>query len=249
MLMSQLWHPRGMALEDRQPHFPFGEAPEPMPDEEAVRNPILLALPLAAAIGMFGISFGVLAASEPAFGGLAAIVMSATTFAGSAQFAALSVLSAGGNVAAAIVAAVLLNLRYLPIGVSVAPSMRSGLFGRFLASQLVVDESWAVAARRGGRFDIRTLIVAGAVMWLAWVGGTAIGVLGGSAIGDPNALGLDGGLAALFLALVWPQLQERRSQLVALLGLAIALGLVPFTPAGLPIIAAATAALIGLRRR
>jgi 4-azaleucine resistance transporter AzlC len=238
-----------MVTEDRQPHFPFGEAPESRPEDEPVRNPIILALPLAAAIGMFGISFGVLAASDPAFGGLAAMVMSATTFAGSAQFAALSVLSAGGNAVAAIVAAVLLNLRYLPIGVSVAPSMRAGVLGRFLASQLVVDESWAVAARRGGRFDVRTLIVVGAVMWLAWVGGTAIGVVGGSAIGDPNALGLDGGLAALFLALVWPQLRERRSQVVALLGAAIALGLVPLTPAGLPIIAAATAALVGLWRR
>ena len=238
-----------MATEDRQPHFPFGGAPEPWPEDEPARNPVLLALPLAAAIGMFGISFGVLAASEPGFGGLAAIVMSATTFAGSAQFAVLSVLSAGGNAVAAIVAAVLLNLRYLPIGVSVAPSMSSGVLRRFIASQLVVDESWAVAARRGGRFDIRTLIVAGAVMWVAWVGGTAIGVLGGSAIGDPNALGLDGGLAALFLALVWPQLRERRSQLAALLGATIALALVPFTPAGLPIIAAATATLIGVWRR
>jgi 4-azaleucine resistance transporter AzlC len=238
-----------MALDDRQPHFPFGEAPEPLPDEAPVRNPVLLALPLAAAIGMFGVSFGVLAASDPGFGGLAAIVMSATTFAGSAQFAVLSVLSAGGNAVAAILAAVLLNLRYLPIGVSVAPSMRSGLFRRFLASQLVVDESWAVAARRGGRFDIRTLIIAGAVMWVAWVGGTAIGVLGGSAVGDPNALGLDGGLAALFLALVWPQLRDRWSQLAALLGATIALGLVPFTAAGMPIIAAAAAALVGLWRR
>ena len=123
MLSHEMWHPPTMATEDRQPHFPFGEAPEPRPEDEPVRNPVLLALPLAAAIGMFGISFGVLAASEPAFGGLAAIVMSATTFAGSAQFAVLSVLSAGGNAVAAIVAAVLLNLRYLPIGVSVAPSM------------------------------------------------------------------------------------------------------------------------------
>jgi 4-azaleucine resistance transporter AzlC len=237
-----------MGLEDRQPHSPFGKPPVPMPDEPS-RSPILLALPLAAVICMFGVSFGVLAASDPAFGGLAAIVMSATTFAGSAQFAALSVLAAGGQSVAAIVAAVLLNLRYLPIGVSVAPSMRAGGLRRFLVSQLVVDESWAVAARRGGRFDIRTLIIAGAVMWLAWVGGTAIGVVGGSAIGDPNALGLDGGLAALFLALVWPQLRDRRSRLVAFLGAAIALGLVPFTPPGLPIIAAATAGLIGLWRR
>ncbi len=238
-----------MGVDDRQPHFPFGEAPPPGEPDVPVRNPIMLALPLAAAIGLFGISFGVLAASDSAFGGLAALVMSATTFAGSAQFAVLSVLSAGGNTIAAIVAAVLLNLRYLPIGVSVAPSLRGGVLGRFLASQLVVDESWALSARRGGRFDIRVLVVAGAVMWVAWVGGTAIGVLGGSAIGDPNVLGLDGGLAALFLALVWPQLRDRRSQLVALLGAAIALGLVPFTPAGLPIIAAAAAALIGLRRR
>jgi predicted branched-subunit amino acid permease len=96
---------------------------------------------------------------------------------------------------------------------------------------------------------MRTLIIAGAVMWCAWVGGTAIGVLGGSAIGDPNVLGLDGGLAALFLALVWPQLRDRRSRLAAFLGAAIALGLLPFTLPGLPIIAAATAALIGLWRR
>src|SRR5688500_16808826 len=169
--------------DDRQPHLPFGTAPPPgEADEEPSRAPVLLALPLAVAVGLFGISFGVLAASEPDVGGLAAIVMSATTFAGSAQFAALSVLAAGGQSVAAIVAAVLLNLRYLPIGVSVAPSMRTGLLRRFVVSQLVVDESWAVAARRGGRFDMRTLIIAGAVMWCAWVGGTAIGVLGGSAI-------------------------------------------------------------------
>ncbi len=238
-----------MGPDDRQPHFPFGEAPEPMPDDAPVRNPILLALPLAAAIGLFGVSFGVLAASDAGFGGLAAIVMSATTFAGSAQFAVLSVLSAGGNAVAAVLAAVLLNLRYLPIGVSVAPSMRGGPLRRFVVSQLVVDESWALAARRGGRFDIRTLVVAGAVMWMAWVGGTALGVLGGSAIGDPNALGLDGGLAALFLTLLWPQLHDRTSRLAATLGVLIALGLVPLTPPGLPIIAAAAAALIGLWRR
>jgi 4-azaleucine resistance transporter AzlC len=236
--------------DDRQPHFSFGEAPAPPEaDAEPTRSPVLLALPLAAAVGMFGVSFGVLAASEPAFGGVAAIVMSATTFAGSAQFAALSVISAGGQTIAAITAGILLNLRYLPIGVSVAPSMPGGILGRFLASQLLVDESWAVAARPGGRFDVRTLIIAGALIWAAWVGGTAIGVVGGSAIGDPAALGIDGALAALFLALVWPQLHNPTARIAALLGAGIAFGLVPLTPPGLPIIAAAAAALIGLVRR
>ena len=96
---------------------------------------------------------------------------------------------------------------------------------------------------------MRVLIGAGAVMWLAWVGGTAIGVIGGPAIGDPAALGIDGALAALFLALVWPQLRNGTARLAALLGAAIAIGLVPLAPAGLPIIAAAGAALIGLVRK
>lgn len=233
--------------DDRQPHLPFGAPREPA--EGQTRNPIALALPLAVAVGLFGVSFGVLAASAPEMGGAAAIVMSVMTFAGSAQFAALSVLSAGGQTIAAIVAAVLLNLRYLPIGVSVAPSMSGGVLRRFLTAQLMVDESWAVAARPGGRFDIRTLTIAGALIWLAWVVGTAVGVIGGAAIGDPSVLGIDAALAALFLALLWPQLRTATARLVALLGVVIALGLVPLTPPGLPIIAAASAALIGLVRR
>ena len=50
-------------------------------------------------------------------GSLAPIVMSATTFGGSAQYAAISVLDSGGGAAAAIAAAVLLNARYAPISI------------------------------------------------------------------------------------------------------------------------------------
>jgi predicted branched-subunit amino acid permease len=76
--------------------------------------------PLAVAVVGFGISFGVLARAV-GFGWLAPIVMSTTTFAGSAQFASVSVLGDGGTVAAAVAAALLLNARYAPIGISVAP--------------------------------------------------------------------------------------------------------------------------------
>ena len=50
--------------------------------------------PLAVASVFDGLTFGVLATSA-GFGALPALVMSATTFAGSAQFAAASVLGAG----------------------------------------------------------------------------------------------------------------------------------------------------------
>jgi 4-azaleucine resistance transporter AzlC len=182
-------------------------------------------------------------------GALPAIVMSVTTFAGSAQFAAAAVIGAGGGPAAAIAAALLLNARYLPIGVSVARFLPGGPLRRFVAAQLIVDESWAIAAEGGGRFDGHRLIGAGVIIWSAWVLGTIVGVIGGEALGDPAALGLDAAFPALFLALLAPQLRDRRAVVAALLGAAIALVLVPLTPAGVPIIAAAAAALIGLLRR
>jgi 4-azaleucine resistance transporter AzlC len=214
-----------------------------------LRRGAVTAVPLAIAVGLFGVSFGVLSVSTGGMGALPAIVMSASTFAGSAQFAAASVVSGGGGSVAAIAAALLLNARYLPIGVSVAPFLVGGPLRRFLQAQLVVDESWAIAARGGGRFDPHRLVGAGVVLWLAWVGGTIVGVLGGEALGDPAALGLDAAFPALFLALLVPQIDGRRALLAAVLGAAIALALVPFTPAGVPIIAAASASLVGLVRR
>lgn len=212
------------------------------------RRGATLAIPLAVAVGLFGVSFGVLSQSPRGMGALAAVAMSATTFAGSAQFAAASILEAGGGVIAAIVAAVLLNLRYLPIGVSVAPAIRGGLLRRLLAAQLAVDESWAISANGDGTYSVGRLAGAGIVLWLAWVGGTIIGVIGGEGLGDPSVLGLDAAFPALFLALLWPQLRSRRASLAALLGAGIALALVPFAPPGVPIIAAAAAALLGWRR-
>ena len=99
--------------------------------------------PVALAVGAFGFTFGVLA-RDAGLGPAAAVVFSATTFAGSAQFAAASVLSAGGTLAAAIVAAILLNARYIPIGLSVAPALTGQVWKRGLRAQLVVDESWAI---------------------------------------------------------------------------------------------------------
>ena len=222
---------------------------QPPPIRFELRSGAVTAVPLAIAVGLFGVSFGVLSASTGGMGALPAIVMSATTFAGSAQFAAASIISGGGQPLAAIAAALLLNARYLPIGVSVAPFLFGGPLTRLAQAQLVVDESWAIAARGGGRFDAHRLVGAGIVLWLAWVGGTVIGVVGGEALGDPAAVGLDAAFPALFLALLVPQLLGRRAIVAALLGAGIAVALVPFTPSGVPIIAAAAAALVGLWRR
>jgi 4-azaleucine resistance transporter AzlC len=205
------------------------------------------AAPLAVAVFGFGVSFGVLSRAA-GFGVVAPLVMSLTTFAGSAQFAAVSVLDAGGGAASAVVAATLLNSRYVPLGLSVAPVLRGSLLRRLLASQLIVDESWAISHRGGGRFDRKRLLGAGTLLYAAWVGGTLLGVLGGDALGDPAKLGLDAAFPALFLGLLVNQVHSRRALAAALLGGAIAIALVPLTPPGVPIIAASAACLLGLRR-
>jgi 4-azaleucine resistance transporter AzlC len=206
------------------------------------------AVAVAATVWFFGASFGLVARSA-GMGVFAPLVMSATTFAGSAQFAVTSILEASGGAAAAIAAAVLLNARYAPISVSVAQLFQGPRLRRLLEAQLIVDESWALASRGGGRFDRRILIGAGLLLYASWVGGTAVGVLAGDALGDPRDLGLDGAFPALFLALLAPQLRAQRAAIAAVAGAGVALALIPVTPAGTPIVAASVACLLGLRRR
>lgn len=212
-----------------------------------MRRGARVAAPLFPAVAALGASFGVLARTAH-FDALAAVVMSATTFAGSAQVAAVSVLGAGGAVAAAVVAALLLNARYVPIGITVAQSFRGHVLERFAQSQLVVDESWALSGGGTARFDRSVLLGVGAMLWVAWVGGTAIGALVGQAIGNTSSFGLDGAFAALFVALLAAQLTDRRRIAAAVGGAGIAAVLIPYTPPGVPIIAATAAVAVGWRR-
>ena len=161
---------------------------DPAREERSHRDGVRAVAPLAIAVVGFGVSYGVLARAA-GMGVLAPIVMSMTTFAGSAQFAAASILDVGGTVAAAITAAVLLNARYGPIGVSVAPWLTGSTLSRFLHAQLTVDESWAVAAEGDGRFNPQVLLGAGVTLYAAWVAGTVLGVAFGDVIGDPSTLG------------------------------------------------------------
>ena len=204
-------------------------------------------LPLALAVAAFGVSFGVLARSA-GMGAVAPIVMSATTFAGSAQFAAASVLTASGGALAAVAAAVLLNARYAPMSIAVAPGFTGSRWRRLFAAQLVVDESWALAARGGGRFDVPFLLGAGLVLYPTWVASTAAGALAGDLLGDPKRYGLDAAFPALFLALLVSQLWTRRAVVAAVAGGFLALVLIPVAAPGVPIVAASVASLLGLRR-
>jgi predicted branched-subunit amino acid permease len=193
---------------------------------------------------VLGISFGVLA--EPLMGKVAPVVMSAVVFAGAAQFGTTAVLAAGGDALTAIAAGAMLNARFLPMGVAAAPSLRGGPLRRAAEGQAVVDASWALAVRGEGAFDRELMLGATIPQYPLWVGGTAIGVVAGGALGDPAALGLDAIFPAFFLGLLAAELGRPRGVAAALLGGAVALALTPFLPPGLPVLLASAASLIGL---
>jgi len=192
------------------------------------------------------VSFGVLTQSLH-WTPVAPIVMSAVVYSGSAQFASTSVLGDGGTVLAAVLAAALVNARFLPMGIAVATSLRGGPVRRAAEGQAVVDASWALA-NAGGRFDREILIGSSIPQYVGWLVGTILGVVAGSRIGDPKALGLDAMFPAFFLVLLVGEIRSRRALAVALGGAGLALLLVPVVPPGLPILAASVAAVVGAWR-
>jgi 4-azaleucine resistance transporter AzlC len=204
--------------------------------------------PFAVAGGILAVSFGILA-DEAGFSDIAAVIMSAIVFAGSAQFTAISILAAGGGAGAAVAAATLMNSRFLPMSAAVGPSFSGGPLRRAAKGQAVVDHSWALSARGDGSFDEALLLGASAIAYCTWVGGTAVGAIWGDALGDPDALGLDAIFPAFFFGLLLNELRSRRARGVAALGTAIALVLVPFTPLGVPVLVASLASLVGLTTR
>jgi 4-azaleucine resistance transporter AzlC len=220
------------------------EADEP---RERFRAGFRAALPFALAGGLLSASFGVVA-GQAGLSDLAAIAMSVFVFAGSAQFAAVAIIGAGGSLGAALVAAALMNSRFLAMGIALAPSLPGGAVRRAAQGQAVVDASWAMALRPDGTFDRHFLFGATAPQYLAWAFGTVAGVLGRGVIGNTDRFGLDAVFPAFFLALLMAEARHPDSRRVAIVGGAIALALTPFTPAGVPILAASVAALWGLRR-
>lgn len=212
------------------------------------RAGLRLGAPFAVASFLLSTSFGVVA-RETGFGVLAAVAMSLLVFAGSAQFAAVAVLGAGGGPVAAVAAGTLMNSRFLPMGVALAPSLPGPAWWRGLQGQAVVDSSWAISARGDGTFDRWLLFGTTAPQLVAWQLGTLAGALGGDLIGDLDRFGLDAVYPAFFLAILVPELRQRDRLGVAVVGGLLALALVPVAPPGVPVLAAGLASLWGLRRR
>jgi predicted branched-subunit amino acid permease len=201
------------------------------------------------AVGAYGVSFGAVAIAA----GLTpaqTCALSLFAFTGASQFALVAVLGAGGGAAAGVASALLLGTRNTLYGVRLAGLVTPRR--RALSAVLVIDESAAMAgAQPTPAAARRAFFATGLAVYVLWNAATLVGAVGAAALGDPRDLGLDAAVPAAFLALLTPRLRGRRPVTVTAAAVLVTLAVVPWTPAGLPVLLAALVAVPGalLRRR
>lgn len=198
-----------------------------------------------------GMAFGILA-DGLGFTPLQAAACSATAIAGAGQFIALALMKSGATVFAVIVATTIVNLRYVLFGAAMSPHL-SGIrpLGQALLAFSLTDETFAVNIddHRRGTADAWSMAGVGAIAWTGWVGGTIIGALAAGLIGDPTDWGVQFAMPAMFTALLVAQAESRKHVVVAIIAVALTLGLMLVLPGrwyviAAPILASAIAAVV-----
>ena len=187
---------------------------------------VAAALPVAAAIGVFGVIFG--AAARPVLGPQLTVVASLVIFSGAAQFTMIALLAAGAAPAGVLFGVGTLALRHLPLGAILRPRMVGGRTRRALLSWFLIDETTGLALARPEPVD-RTLTTAGWLAYLSWVLGTVGGVAGASLTSiEPLANAL---FPVLFVGLAALTAATRSDAGRALVAGGVAVGLLLLWPA------------------
>jgi len=201
---------------------------------------------VAIPVGFYGAAFGA-ASISAGLNLLQTIALSSILFSGASQFAIVGVIGSGGGVLAAILASALLGIRNGFYALRMAPLLETSGFKRLVAAHITIDEATAVALAQdqSDRASVRKgFWFTGIGVFIFWNLFTIIGALSASTLEDPAKWGLDSAVPAAFLALLWPQLTDKRLRIITLLAMVMALALSPLLTAGLPIISVVIIALI-----
>jgi 4-azaleucine resistance transporter AzlC len=201
-----------------------------------------LGLGPGAATFILGVSFGA-AAVAAGWGLLLPVLSSMFTFSGSAQFTLVTTLPTGTAVAA-VVGAILINVRYLVMGIALNDSLRGGRLRRGAQAQALVDASFVVAHDGAGRFDVARLVGMTVVQWICWVGGTVLGVWLRPAPDLLQTLGADVVFPAFFLLLVLDEIRSFRPAVAAIAGGLLSGLLMAVVDPGFALLAATAGAVI-----
>jgi len=224
-------------------------APQQHSKTSSVLQPGLMAgWPICLGYVPIGLAFGVLA-QKAGLNPLEIGLMSLLVFAGSSQFIAVSMLTAGASALAIILTTFMVNLRHILMSSSLAVFLEN--ISRLKVSLLaygVTDESFAVNHPRWdqGQWNIDRALVVNHIANLTWIISTVLGGVGGQFI-PAGAFGIDYALIAMFICLLIFQVKGRIYVITAIISGLAAVGLALLIPGNSYIILASIiAATIGL---
>jgi predicted branched-subunit amino acid permease len=166
---------------------------------------------------------------------------------GASQFALVGVIGSGGGVWPGALAAVLLGSRNALYGLRLSSLLGLRGWRRPIAAHFVIDETTAMAIARDdpalSRFAFWST---GLILFVFWNAGTLLGALAAHVVTNPKTFGLDAAPPAAFLALLAPRLRAREPMAIAIASAVVAIAVLPFVPAGVPLlIVAVLVALYG----
>jgi predicted branched-subunit amino acid permease len=215
----------------------------PLPQDER-RGIIRDGLGVGIATGLYGASFGAVSVAA----GLTVpqtCALSLLMFTGASQFAFVGVAAAGGAPISGAATALMLGTRNTLYGLKLAPLLRFDGWRRPISAHLVLDESTAMSVTRDSGEAARVgFLSTGLAVFVFWNLFTFLGAVAGNLIGDPRTYGLDAAVGGAFLALLWPRLVDPLNRVIAVAAAAVALGVVPHTAAGVPVLVAGGVALL-----
>lgn len=203
-----------------------------------------------------GLSFGIVAVAS-GFSMLEIILLCLLVYAGAAQFIICALVISGTPISAIILTTFIVNSRMFLLSMTLAPSYKNySLLNRIGLSTLVTDETFGVAITphlKGEKINDRWLHGLNITAYVFWTFACIIGAVFGKYIHQPEALGLDFAITAMFIFLAVSQFESlRRSKINTYFVLIICVivmmfSLSLFMPSYLAIILASTiAALIGV---
>jgi predicted branched-subunit amino acid permease len=199
------------------------------------------------ATGLYGISFGALAAVA-GLDLLSIMLLSILMFSGGSQFAFIGVIAAGGAPISAITSSWLLGVRNGFYAMRLNDVLAPRGFLKLVAAQLSIDESNGVSAAQDDLKSQRLGFWAtGIAVFVFWNLATLLGALAGDFLGSAETWGLDAAAAAAFLGLVWPKLKDNKTLALAASVVAVVGSL--FLPAGVPVLLTVLIALVPRRSK
>ena len=199
------------------------------------------------ATGLYGISFGALAAVA-GLDLLSIMLLSILMFSGGSQFAFIGVIAAGGAPISAITSSWLLGVRNGFYAMRLNNVLAPRGFLKLVAAQLSIDESNGVSAAQDDLKSQRVGFWAtGIAVFVFWNLATLLGALAGDFLGSAETWGLDAAAAAAFLGLVWPRLKDNKTLALAASVVAVVGSL--FLPAGVPVLLTVLIALVPRRSK